>query len=365
MNGTRPSPNIRPGGLARLVPEGQPTIARRFNAGCPPSTTASPAGTAEYPDLFRTSASPGHHGIAAIRTTIPPAHESVTIRPPGSLSCCETADNSPFPGGEGRGEGGRRLFPQENFQNRGWFAGRRTPPSKSAPRRLAAFTLIELLVVIAIIAILAALLLPALAKAKQRGQRAYCLGNLNQIGLAMLVYLNDQGDKFPDRRDLKNSLPGGYHPWTTWPPSDPRAGWAWQVFTNENPNPNIWCCPTALAAPVGNLVQSMQAMTTDTNVTLCRYWGWRFDRPDDPVGIEDFWGKSITQAVDDLESTNDPTVGVINGVADVELFVDPYYPRTVPTVPAGFSGYTIHSKGRCRVFLDGHTQFILDARTPN
>jgi len=258
----------------------------------------------------------------------------------------------PLPKGERRGEG-------EALQRTG------NPPSKSTLRLLAAFTLIELLVVIAIIAILAALLLPALARAKQRGQRAYCLGNLNQIGLAMLVYLNDQGDKFPDRRDLKNSLPGGYHPWTTWPPSDPRAGWAWQVFTNENPNPNIWCCPTALTAPVGNIVQSMQAMTTDTNVTLCRYWGWRFDRPDDPVGIEDFWGKSITQAVNDLESTNDPTVGVINGVADVELFVDPYYPRTVPTVPPGFSGYTIHPKGRCRVFLDGHTQFILDARTPN
>ena len=269
-------------------------------------------------------------------------------------------------GGEGRGEEALIKTPEvPKHRLDPWFVGRCNPPPKCPLRRLAAFTLIELLVVIAIIAILAALLLPALAKAKQRGQRAYCLGNLNQIGLAMLVYLNDQGDKFPDRRDLKNSLPGGYHPWTTWPPSDPRAGWAWQVFTNENPNPNIWCCPTALAAPVGNLVQSMQAMTTDTNVTLCRYWGWRFDRPDDPVGIEDFWGKSITQAVDDLESTNDPTVGVINGVADVELFVDPYYPRTVPTVPAGFSGYTIHSKGRCRVFLDGHTQFILDARTPN
>src|SRR5436190_7130700 len=81
--------------------------------------------------------------------------------------------------------------------------------SRSAVVRFG-FTLIELLVVIAIIAILAALLLTALSQAKQKAIRILCTSNLKQWGVAVTVYGNDFGERFP-----KNAT------------SDGAAGFAW------------------------------------------------------------------------------------------------------------------------------------------
>ena len=78
-----------------------------------------------------------------------------------------------------------------NGQNR--IVGRRS--NGFAP--LKAFTLIELLVVIAIIALLAAMVLPAMARAKQRAATTQCLSNLKQTGLAIQLYADDNYDSLP------------------------------------------------------------------------------------------------------------------------------------------------------------------------
>jgi prepilin-type N-terminal cleavage/methylation domain-containing protein/prepilin-type processing-associated H-X9-DG protein len=118
----------------------------------------------------------------------------------------------------------------------------------SVSRQERAFTLTELLVVIAIISILAAILFPVFARARENARRASCMSNLKQIGLGMMMYVQDYDGKYFARYyytggsypgEAVGSLVGTWEPPSTSTSSD--ATWFLGPYTKSR---QIFVCPS-------------------------------------------------------------------------------------------------------------------------
>src|SRR5215468_3366320 len=131
-------------------------------------------------------------------------------------------------------------------------------------RKQNAFTLIELLVVIAIIAILAAMLLPALARAKEKASRVSCLNNLRQIGLFVQYYTDENKDIFPAHRN-QNEQDDATKALTNW--------WGTAVINYSRNQSNLFHCPSIKGQQLDNGVK----------------WVWSFDCHKVGYGINSYF----------------------------------------------------------------------------
>ena len=147
-------------------------------------------------------------------------------------------------------------------------------------RRLAsaetAFTLIELLVVIAIIGILAGMLLPTLARAKEKAKSISCLNNLNQLSLAAHMYVDDSQGAYPPRINF----------------STVNSRWPDKFYDYYGKNLNLLICPSETTNAPETANDSMQTARADFAPRSYIINGWNeffqsLKNPNDPLGLNE------------------------------------------------------------------------------
>jgi len=199
----------------------------------------------------------------------------------------------------------------------------------SRPR---AFTLIELLVVIAIIAILAAMLLPALASAKQKAWTTSCNSNLRQVGLGMKMFADDNNGRFPQS--------GSEIPWNTVTPDASTNSWLQQIVAYVQ-NTNTYRCPANTLLPESrqscfNYFNGVRAAFIAAGGRFAAVVENRVQFPSALVLAGDTLDFTTTDADKDDYSQN-CVGGPVNGI--------PY------------EDWQAHGKGQNVLFVDGHSRW--------
>jgi prepilin-type N-terminal cleavage/methylation domain-containing protein/prepilin-type processing-associated H-X9-DG protein len=249
-------------------------------------------------------------------------------------------------------------------------SGAATPLVESSAGKRAGFTLIELLVVIAIIAILASLLLPALAKAKEKAKTTQCLSNMKQLQLCWQMYVGDYNDRLPLNGAAPVPGPGGNSLPNSWiqgaAQNDPAKPWIPNgVLFPYNTAVSIYACPanTRQILYPKNPPQTFsptlgpQARTVSMNYPL---GGFTASSPQG--GILLTGQNSIMKYTQIAASTNGGFAKMIVFVDENEFSVDDGdFAISVPGGPHDGQWWNYpgsrHNKGATFAFADGHAEY--------
>ena len=208
-------------------------------------------------------------------------------------------------------------------------------------KRATGFTLIELLVVIAIIAILAAMLLPALASAKQKAWKTSCTSNLHQIGLAMRMFADDNSELYPES--------GNDIHWGTIDAVTQKPSWMEQILTYAG-STNVYNCPGNVQLP-----QNMRGPFDYFNGDRAAYIATGTDASVNSTAI--ILPSAFVLSGDTCGIPN------VSGGGSFDPFdadKDDYTQNCVggPTNGTPYELWQVHSLGQNILFADGHSQWF-------
>lgn len=204
------------------------------------------------------------------------------------------------------------------------------------------FTLIELLVVIAIIAILAAILFPVFARAREKARQASCLSNLKQIGLSLMMYVQDYDEMYCGR--MRGDQSGTTR--VTWP----------HLLMPYVKNNQLFVCAST---PQGIWTTTNQRDTASQfrcsyGYNLCALGAGGYGASDTVVAMSQVTAPAETAAIVDL-------MACACGVKGTNVNTTCFAPLNIRTAGGQPPSPGIHNGGLNVVFADGHAKWLNDS----